>query len=130
MENCRPTSATVGILDFGINGLAVSFENIQMGKTHPTGEKVSKPLAVDQGNPFFLTASWTFLAVISIAKAVVSLIHRGEFEEVDVLYPAIYDSASDSGISLPFFPITTPNSTSWCITTPFGSSNGPSPGEM
>jgi hypothetical protein len=89
MENCRPTSATVGILDFGMNGLPISFENIQSGETHPTGEKVSNPLAVDQGSPFFLTASWTFLAVISIARAVVSPIQKGEIEEVDVLYPAI-----------------------------------------
>jgi len=76
MENRRPTSATDGILDFGMNGLAVSLQNIKMGETDPTGEKVSKPLAVDQGNPFFLTASWTFLAVISIAKATISPIVR------------------------------------------------------
>jgi len=76
MENCRPTSATDGILDFGMNGLLVRVDTFQMGGTHPTGEKVSNPLAVDQGNPFFLTASWTFLAVISIARAVISAITR------------------------------------------------------
>jgi hypothetical protein len=76
MENCRPTSATDGILDFGINGLFISFEYNKMRETHPTGENVSNPLAVDQGNPFFLTASWTFLAVISIARAIISPIGR------------------------------------------------------
>ena len=62
--NCRDLglgdewSVRVSLAVFGVEG-----------GTHPTGEKVSNPLAVDQGNPFFLTASWTFLAVISIASA-------------------------------------------------------------
>jgi hypothetical protein len=43
------------------------------GSTHPMGVKVSNPLAVDQGSPFFLTASWMFRAVISIAKAIYQL---------------------------------------------------------
>ena len=38
-------------------------------KPHPTGVKVSIPLAADQGRPFDFATSWTFLAVISTARA-------------------------------------------------------------
>lgn len=46
---------------------------IQRGGAHPTGQKVSKPLAVDHGKPFFLTASWTLRPVKSIASAALSV---------------------------------------------------------
>ena len=39
------------------------------GQAHPTGVKVSIPLAADQGRPLAFAASWTFLAVMSTARA-------------------------------------------------------------
>jgi hypothetical protein len=36
---------------------------------YPMGVNVSKPFTVDHGNPIFLTSSWRFLAVMSIARA-------------------------------------------------------------
>ena len=38
-------------------------------ETHPTGVKVSMPLAAAQGRPLDFATSWTFLAVISTARA-------------------------------------------------------------
>jgi hypothetical protein len=40
------------------------------GMTHPTGAKVSNPLAAAQGRPFPLAASCMFRPVTSIARAV------------------------------------------------------------
>ena len=38
-------------------------------KSHPTGVNVSMPLAAAQGSPLDFATSWTFLAVISTARA-------------------------------------------------------------
>lgn len=37
-------------------------------EAHPTGVKVSMPLAAAQGRPLDFAASWTFLAVMSTAR--------------------------------------------------------------
>lgn len=79
MLNERPTCAMSWILDLGMNLLSYgqprsSAEHRQeLVKTDPTGQKVSKPLATDQGSPFFFAASWTLRAVMSIASAAVCL---------------------------------------------------------
>lgn len=49
--------------------LAVVFRFID-GASYPIGVNVSKPLAADQGRPFFLTWSWRLRAVMSTASAV------------------------------------------------------------
>ena len=38
-------------------------------ETHPMGVNVSIPLAAAQGRPFDFATSWTFLAVMSTARA-------------------------------------------------------------
>ena len=72
---CRPTWEMSAIRDLGMNGLCdvsagESNTNLAGGIwSHPTGQNVSNPFAVVHGNPLALTASCTFLAVISTASA-------------------------------------------------------------
>jgi len=83
-----------------------------------TGLKVSNPLAVDQGSPLALTWSWTFRAVMSMARAEeegrkgeLELEKRDGLKERDKPYPATWSIALADETSLAVFPMTTPSST-------------------
>lgn len=47
----------------------LSMACVRRENPYPMGVKVSIPLAADQGRPFDFATSWTFLAVISTARA-------------------------------------------------------------
>lgn len=55
--------------------IACGSATLDLSTKPETGLKVSKPLAIDQGRPLALTASWTFRAVMSMARAVVDCYH-------------------------------------------------------